>query len=133
MAQQPQRDVPQDQLCPPDKRFDLMDVNKKFDLVNPQCPNESKILMDDANDKFKFFLDTKELTLTVADFRRIFQLPQATDNNNTRFVVAPSFSQMLPFFLNDIGFKLQLRLPSHLCQKDSHNHGRHFARSSQDS
>ncbi|GJU79073.1 retrovirus-related pol polyprotein from transposon TNT 1-94 [Tanacetum coccineum] len=45
MAQlQQQRDVPQDQLCPPNKRFNLMDANKKFDLVNPQCPNESKIL-----------------------------------------------------------------------------------------
>ncbi|GKD90382.1 hypothetical protein Tco_1365889, partial [Tanacetum coccineum] len=49
MAQQPQRDVPQDQLYPPDKRFDLMDANKKFDLVNPQCPNESKILADILN------------------------------------------------------------------------------------
>ncbi|GJR42940.1 retrovirus-related pol polyprotein from transposon TNT 1-94 [Tanacetum coccineum] len=49
MAQQPQRDVPQDQMCPPDKRFNLMDANKKFDLVNPQCPNESKILADILN------------------------------------------------------------------------------------
>nr|GEU39700.1 ribonuclease H-like domain-containing protein [Tanacetum cinerariifolium] len=41
--------------------------------------------MDYAKDKFKFFLDTKKLTLTVADFRRIFQLPQATNHNNTRY------------------------------------------------
>ncbi|GJV98882.1 hypothetical protein Tco_1554134 [Tanacetum coccineum] len=42
MAQQQQRDFPQDQLCPPNNHFDLMDANKKFDLVNLQCPNESK-------------------------------------------------------------------------------------------
>ncbi|GJR63822.1 hypothetical protein Tco_0009887 [Tanacetum coccineum] len=40
MAQQ-QRDVPQNQLCPPNKCFDLMDANKKFDLVTPPCPNEN--------------------------------------------------------------------------------------------
>ncbi|GKC40095.1 hypothetical protein Tco_1052479 [Tanacetum coccineum] len=50
MAQpQQQRDVPQDQICPPNKKFDLRDANKKFDLVNPQCPNESKILADILN------------------------------------------------------------------------------------
>nr|GFA53359.1 hypothetical protein [Tanacetum cinerariifolium] len=46
MVQPPsqQQDVPQDQLCPPNKRFDLMDANKKLDPLNPHCPNESKIL-----------------------------------------------------------------------------------------
>ncbi|GJY38696.1 hypothetical protein Tco_0425060 [Tanacetum coccineum] len=42
--QQQQQDVPQDQLCLPNKCFDLMDTNKKFDLLNPKCRNESKIL-----------------------------------------------------------------------------------------
>ncbi|GKC71301.1 hypothetical protein Tco_1117184 [Tanacetum coccineum] len=43
---QPQRqaDVHQDELCPPNKRYVLMDANKKIDLDNPLCPNESKIL-----------------------------------------------------------------------------------------
>ncbi|GJQ95912.1 retrovirus-related pol polyprotein from transposon TNT 1-94 [Tanacetum coccineum] len=43
---QPQRqaDVHQDELCPPNKRYALMDANKKMDLDNPLCPNESKIL-----------------------------------------------------------------------------------------
>ncbi|GKC20456.1 hypothetical protein Tco_1022606, partial [Tanacetum coccineum] len=108
--QQQQRDVPQDQLCPPNKRFNLMDANKKFDLVNLQCPNKIKILTDILNNhplrscvaasasvpwiymyqfwhtlkmdkskyKFKFVLDTKELTMTIVYFRRIFRLPQAT-------------------------------------------------------
>ncbi|GJQ90824.1 hypothetical protein Tco_0001963 [Tanacetum coccineum] len=43
---QPQRqtDVHQDELCPPNKRYALMDANKKIDLDNLLCPNESKIL-----------------------------------------------------------------------------------------
>ncbi|GJS27121.1 hypothetical protein Tco_0487741 [Tanacetum coccineum] len=43
---QPQRqaDVHQDKLCPPNKRYALMDANKKIDLDNSLCPNESKIL-----------------------------------------------------------------------------------------
>ncbi|GKB66025.1 hypothetical protein Tco_0927437, partial [Tanacetum coccineum] len=42
MAQQ--QDVSKDDLCPPHKQYDMMGANKKIDLVNPQCPNESKIL-----------------------------------------------------------------------------------------
>ncbi|GJR52137.1 retrovirus-related pol polyprotein from transposon TNT 1-94 [Tanacetum coccineum] len=43
---QPQRqaDVHQDELCPPNKRYALMDANKKIDLENLLCPNESKLL-----------------------------------------------------------------------------------------
>ncbi|GJU92515.1 hypothetical protein Tco_1304938 [Tanacetum coccineum] len=50
--------------------------------------------------------------MTLDDFRIIFQLPQATDNNHERFIVAPKFSKMVPFFLNDLGFTLELRSPS---------------------
>ncbi|GKD62302.1 hypothetical protein Tco_1299811, partial [Tanacetum coccineum] len=39
-------DVYQDELCPPNKRYDIMDANKKVDLENVQCPSESKILMN---------------------------------------------------------------------------------------
>ncbi|GJS14304.1 hypothetical protein Tco_0408776 [Tanacetum coccineum] len=149
MAQQPQQDIFRDQLCPPNKQFDLMDANKKIDLVNPQCPNESKILedilnhhllrfnlvasasvpwiyiqqlwhtlkLDDSKNKFKFFLDTKEFKFSVDDFRRVFQLPQATNNNNAVFFVAPNFSDMLPFFRNELGFSLPLRLPTHFVSK----------------
>ncbi|GJV02075.1 hypothetical protein Tco_1335644 [Tanacetum coccineum] len=145
MAQpQQQRDVPQDQLCPPNKRFELMDANKKYDLVNPQCPNESKILEkillnhplklsvvgsaavpwiyisqfwhtlkeDGSRYQFKFSLGTKELTMNVADFKRIFQLPQATDNNHAGFVDPSTFGQMVQFFRHNLGFKLPLRSPS---------------------
>nr|GEU32981.1 retrovirus-related Pol polyprotein from transposon TNT 1-94 [Tanacetum cinerariifolium] len=78
---QPQRpiDVHQDKLCPPTKRYALMDANKKIDLDNPL---------------------------------RIFHLPQATNNNHERFFAAPKFSEMVPFFLNTLGFTLKLRSPS---------------------
>ncbi|GJU17595.1 hypothetical protein Tco_1145561 [Tanacetum coccineum] len=33
-------------------------------------------------------------------------------NNHERFVAAPKFSKMVPFFLNDLCFTLELRLPS---------------------
>ncbi|GJV39738.1 hypothetical protein Tco_1418178 [Tanacetum coccineum] len=41
---QRQVDVHQDDLCPPNKRYALMDANKKIDLEHPLCPNERKIL-----------------------------------------------------------------------------------------
>ncbi|GJW53593.1 retrovirus-related pol polyprotein from transposon TNT 1-94 [Tanacetum coccineum] len=45
MAQQQHAaDVHPDELCPPNKRYDLMDANKKVDLNQMQCPPESKIL-----------------------------------------------------------------------------------------
>nr|GEV28176.1 integrase, catalytic region, zinc finger, CCHC-type, peptidase aspartic, catalytic [Tanacetum cinerariifolium] len=37
-------DVYPDELCPPNKRYDLMDANKKIDLEHVQCPPKSKIL-----------------------------------------------------------------------------------------
>ncbi|GJS01776.1 hypothetical protein Tco_0318284 [Tanacetum coccineum] len=69
---------------------------------------------DGSNYRLSFMLDKKELTLTLDDFRTIFQLPQATDNNHKRFVVAPKFPEMVPFFLNDLGFTMELRSPSNL-------------------
>ncbi|GJS88687.1 retrovirus-related pol polyprotein from transposon TNT 1-94 [Tanacetum coccineum] len=45
MAQQQHAaDVHPDELCPPNKRYDLLDANKKVDLEHVQCPPESKIL-----------------------------------------------------------------------------------------
>ncbi|GJU62504.1 hypothetical protein Tco_1244339 [Tanacetum coccineum] len=57
-------------------------------------------------------LDRKELTLTLDDFRTIFQLPPATDNNHDQFVPAPTFSKMVPFYINNLGFTLELRSTS---------------------
>ncbi|GJW73472.1 hypothetical protein Tco_0132842 [Tanacetum coccineum] len=45
MAQQQHAaDVHPDELCPPNKRYALMDANKKVDLEHMQCSPESKIL-----------------------------------------------------------------------------------------
>ncbi|GJS45782.1 hypothetical protein Tco_0595903 [Tanacetum coccineum] len=112
---------------PPNKRYDLMDANKKVGLDHMQCPPESKILTniiknhplrfsiaasssvpwiymaqfwhtlkeDISKYRLKFMLDKKELNLTLDDFRTIFHLPQATDNNHNSFVPPPSFSEMM--------------------------------------
>ncbi|GJZ83500.1 hypothetical protein Tco_0648673 [Tanacetum coccineum] len=143
---QPQRqaNVHQDELCPPKKRYALMDAYKKIDLDNPLCPNESKILAnilqnhplrfsiatsssvpwiylgqfwhtlkeDGSKYRLSFVFDRKELTMTLDEFRIIFQLPQATNNNHEHFITAPKFLEMVPFFLNNIGFTLELRSPS---------------------
>ncbi|GJZ24441.1 hypothetical protein Tco_0561900 [Tanacetum coccineum] len=52
---------------------------------------------------------TQKNLLTLDDFRTIFHLPQATDNNHDRFVPAPKFSDMVPFYINNLGFTLELR------------------------
>ncbi|GJT80952.1 hypothetical protein Tco_1055294 [Tanacetum coccineum] len=39
-------DVHQDELCPPNKRYALMDANKKVDLENLLCLDKSRILAD---------------------------------------------------------------------------------------
>nr|GEW39649.1 hypothetical protein [Tanacetum cinerariifolium] len=112
--EQPQRqaDVYQDELCPPNKRYALMDANKKIDLENTLCPNESKLLEDRSKYKLSFVVDKKELTMTLDDFRTIFYLPQATDNNHDCFVPALKFSKMVLFYINNLGFTLELRSPS---------------------
>ncbi|GJS78993.1 retrovirus-related pol polyprotein from transposon TNT 1-94 [Tanacetum coccineum] len=39
-----QTDVHPNELCPPNKRYDLIDANKKIDFKQVQCPPESKLL-----------------------------------------------------------------------------------------
>ncbi|GJZ20129.1 hypothetical protein Tco_0556719, partial [Tanacetum coccineum] len=145
MAQQQHAaDVHPDELCPPNKRYDLMHANKKDDLEHVQCPSESKILMniiknhplrfsiaasasvpwiymaqfwhtlkeDGSKHRLKFLLDRKELTLTLDDFRTIFHLPQANDNNHASFVPPPSFSDMVPFYKQVLGFTMELKTVS---------------------
>ncbi|GJR70873.1 retrovirus-related pol polyprotein from transposon TNT 1-94 [Tanacetum coccineum] len=58
---------------------------------------------DGSKYRLKFMLDRKELTLTLDDFRTIFQLPQAIVNNHEHFVAAPKFSEMMLYcFVNNI-------------------------------
>ncbi|GJS62861.1 retrovirus-related pol polyprotein from transposon TNT 1-94 [Tanacetum coccineum] len=137
-------DVHPDELCPPNKRYDLMDANKKIDFEHVQCPPESKLLTniiknhplrfsiaasssvpwiymaqfwhtlneDGSKYKLTFMLDKKELSLTLDDFRTIFHLPQATDNNHDSFVPPPSFLDMVPFYKNESGFTMERKTSS---------------------
>ncbi|GJT62816.1 hypothetical protein Tco_1006349 [Tanacetum coccineum] len=66
---------------------------------------------DGSKYRFTFMLDKKMLSLTLDDFRTIFHLPQATDNNHDSFV-PPSFLDMVPFYKNELGFTIELKTSS---------------------
>ncbi|GJU72419.1 hypothetical protein Tco_1263824 [Tanacetum coccineum] len=109
MAQQQHAaDVHPDELCPPNKRYDLMDANKKVELEHFW----HTLKEDGSKHRLKFLLDRKELTLTLDDFRTIFHLPQANDNNHASFVPPPSFSDMVPFYKQVLGFTMELKTVS---------------------
>ncbi|GJT90740.1 hypothetical protein Tco_1079585 [Tanacetum coccineum] len=98
MAQQQHAaEVHPDELCPPNKRYDLMDANKKVDLEQVQCSTLS----------YK-----KVLSLTLDDFKTIFHLPQANANNHDSFVPPPSFLDMVPFYKQQLGFTMELKTSS---------------------
>nr|GEU66389.1 retrotransposon protein, putative, Ty1-copia subclass [Tanacetum cinerariifolium] len=59
--------------------------------------------------RLKFMLDKKEISLTLDDFKTIFHLPQANDNNHDRFVPPPSIFDMVPFYKNELGFIMKLK------------------------
>ncbi|GJV16316.1 retrovirus-related pol polyprotein from transposon TNT 1-94 [Tanacetum coccineum] len=83
MAQQKHAaDVHPDELCPLKKRYDLMDANKKKEL------------------------------LSLDDFRTIFYLPQANADNRDSFVTPPSFLDMVPFYKQKLGFTMELKTSS---------------------
>ncbi|GKA92444.1 hypothetical protein Tco_0814369 [Tanacetum coccineum] len=64
---------------------------------------------DGSKYRLKFMLDRKELTCTLDDFRTIFHLPQANENNHASFVPPPSFSDMVPFYKQVLGFSMELK------------------------
>ncbi|GJS44297.1 hypothetical protein Tco_0569340 [Tanacetum coccineum] len=97
-----------DELCPLNKRYDLMDANKKLDLEHFW----HTLREDGSKNRLKFLLDRKELTLTLDHFRTIFHLPQANDNNHASFVPPPSFSNMVPFYKQVLGFTMELKTVS---------------------
>ncbi|GJW19251.1 hypothetical protein Tco_0026687 [Tanacetum coccineum] len=94
---QPQRqaDVHQDELCPSNKRYALMDAKKRLILTIRYAQMKHTLKKDGSKYRLSFVLDRKELTMTLDDFRTIFQLPQAIDNNHERFVATPKFSKMI--------------------------------------
>ncbi|GJY20768.1 hypothetical protein Tco_0393334 [Tanacetum coccineum] len=124
MAQQQHAaDVHPDELCPPNKRYDLIDANKKVDLEHVIAASSSvpwiymaqfwhTLKEDRSKYRLRFMLDKKELTLTLDDFRQIFHLPQATANNHNAFMPPPSFSDMVPFYKQVLGFTMELKTES---------------------
>ncbi|GKE98543.1 hypothetical protein Tco_0021894, partial [Tanacetum coccineum] len=117
MAQQQyEADVNPDELCPPNKRYDLMDANKKVDLEHFW----HTLKEDRSKYRLRFMLDKKELTLTLDDFRQIFHLPQATANNHNAFVPPLSFSDMVP-----ICRALLFASSSNIFDSNIFNSGRH--------
>ncbi|GJV37034.1 hypothetical protein Tco_1409511, partial [Tanacetum coccineum] len=108
---QPQRlaDVHQDELCPPNKRYALMDANKKVDLDNPLCLDESIIMANILQNHLLKFSITASSSMSWIYLGIIFHLPQATNNNHDHFFPAPKFSEMVSFYVNNIGFTLKLR------------------------
>ncbi|GKE88577.1 hypothetical protein Tco_1566052, partial [Tanacetum coccineum] len=117
--QQHAAEVHPDELCRPNKRYDLMDANKKVDLEHVQSSSSvpwiymaqfwHTLKEDGSKYRLKFMLDKKELSLTLDDFRTIFHLPQANDNNHNSFVPPPSFLDMVPFYKQQLGFTMELK------------------------
>ncbi|GJW63612.1 hypothetical protein Tco_0115496 [Tanacetum coccineum] len=106
-------DVHPDEPCPLNKRYDLMDANKKVDFEQIYMPLFWHTLKEDGS-KYRliFMLDKKVLSLTLDDFRTIFHLPQANDNNHDIFVPPPSFLDMVPFYKQQLGFIMELKTSS---------------------
>ncbi|GJV80063.1 retrovirus-related pol polyprotein from transposon TNT 1-94 [Tanacetum coccineum] len=103
MAQQQHAaDVHPGKLCPLNKRYDLMDANKKVDLEHVKTVQSIGSSL---------CLNKKELSLTLDDFRTIFHLPQAMQNHIS-FVPPPSFSDMVPFYKQVLGFTMELKTSS---------------------
>ncbi|GJS91809.1 hypothetical protein Tco_0774445 [Tanacetum coccineum] len=76
-------------------------------------PNESKILANILyNHPLRFNIAASSLVPWIYLGQTIFHLPQAIDNNHKHFVVSPRFSEMVLFYINDLGFTLELRPPS---------------------
>ncbi|GKC80900.1 hypothetical protein Tco_1131674 [Tanacetum coccineum] len=67
---------------------------------------------DESKYRLTFMLDKKELSLILDDFRTIFHLPQANANNHDNFVPPPSFSDMVPFYKQQLGFAIELKTTS---------------------
>nr|GEV06061.1 putative reverse transcriptase domain-containing protein [Tanacetum cinerariifolium] len=75
------------------------------------CSGVSVSRVTTSKYRLKFMLDRKELFLTLDDFRSIFHLPQATDNNHDSFVPPPSFYDMISFYKNYLEFTMELKTP----------------------
>ncbi|GJR82353.1 hypothetical protein Tco_0153138 [Tanacetum coccineum] len=77
---------------------------------------------DGSKYRLTFMLDKKVLSLTLDDFRTIFHLPQANDNNHDSFVPPPSFLDMVLFYKQQLGFTIELKTSSSFKDNWSLNH-----------
>ncbi|GJW93536.1 hypothetical protein Tco_0173208 [Tanacetum coccineum] len=90
-----------------------MDANKKVDLDHVQCPSESKILTNIIkNHPLRFSIAASSSVPWIYMAQQIFHLPQATANNHNSFVPPPSFSDMVPFYKQVLGFTMELKTQS---------------------
>ncbi|GKA69532.1 hypothetical protein Tco_0775596 [Tanacetum coccineum] len=111
--QQHAADVHPDELRPPNKRYDLMDANKKVDLEHVQCPPERKILTNIIkNHPLRFSIAASSSVPWIYMAQTIFHLPHVNDNNHNSFVPPSSFSDMVPFYKQQLGFRMELKTSS---------------------
>ncbi|GJY82868.1 hypothetical protein Tco_0496244 [Tanacetum coccineum] len=117
MAQQQHAaDVHPDELCPPNKRYDLMDANKKVDLEHVQCPPESKILTNIIKNhplRFSIVLLHYVPWIYLHSSGQSFLTSSKCPDNHDSFVTPPSFLDMVPFFFKQqLGFTMELKTSS---------------------
>ncbi|GJU81039.1 retrovirus-related pol polyprotein from transposon TNT 1-94 [Tanacetum coccineum] len=67
---------------------------------------------DGSKHRLKFLLDRKSTYTFSGLIQDIFHLPQANDNNHASFVPPPSFSDMVPFYKQVLGFTMELKTVS---------------------
>ncbi|GKB47874.1 retrovirus-related pol polyprotein from transposon TNT 1-94 [Tanacetum coccineum] len=97
------------------KRYVLMDARQETSSSVPwiyMAQFWHTLKEDGSKYRFRFMPDKKELSLTLDDFRTIFHLPQANDNNHNSFVPPPSFLDMVPFYKQQLGFTMELKTSS---------------------
>ncbi|GJW23415.1 retrovirus-related pol polyprotein from transposon TNT 1-94 [Tanacetum coccineum] len=118
MAQQQHAaDVHPDELCPPNKRYDLMDANKKVDLDHVQCPPESKILTNIIKNhplRFSIAASSSVPWIYMAQFWHT--LKEGGSKYRLKFMLD---KKELSLTLDDF------RTIFHLPQTNANKHGRH--------
>ncbi|GKA20021.1 hypothetical protein Tco_0699936 [Tanacetum coccineum] len=108
--------------CPPESKI-LMNIIKNHPLRFSIAASSSipwiymaqfwhTLKKDGSKYRLTFMLDKKVLSPTLDDFRTIFHLPQANDNNHDSFVPPPSFLDMVLFYKQQLGFTMELKTSS---------------------
>ncbi|GJR36163.1 retrovirus-related pol polyprotein from transposon TNT 1-94 [Tanacetum coccineum] len=96
-------------LCNPVQHSKTKHFDIRYHFIKEHVEKSSGILLKRRRISIEtqvLVADRKELTLTLDDFRTIFHLPQANDNNHASFVPPPSFSDMVPFYKQVLGFTM---------------------------